>query len=476
MTASFLSPPPGLSLARLAAFEQCPRRLWLAVHRPDLGRADGDGGASFDAARRLRELAQAQSAKAYASGERAPLFDVSFAHEGVFVRVDILEPDGADGWHLVLVKGGAGPKDGHVRDLATQLWIARSSGLGVTRASVRHVERGFVLPRDGEPSGLLCDAEFTQALEPIVSERPSLVARARGVVAGPEPMCATGPHCLKPTPCEFRAHCAAHEAPGPEWPVSILPNGGWKKWARQGVEDLLDLDETTMAKPREARIVAATRSGTPFHDAVGARTAMADWAFPRAWLDFETISGALPLWAGTRPYQTIPFQFSLHLEQEDGTLTHHEYLRCDGGDPRPDCAAALARLIPEGASVIAYNAGFERAVLRALAEQVPEHAERLYAQAEATVDLLPIARNHWYHRDQRGSWSIKAVLPTIAPELDYAGLEVKDGGMAQESFLEAIDPATSPERRWAIEEALRAYCARDTYAMIVLARRLVAGA
>ena len=92
--------------------------------------------------------------------------------------------------------------------------------------------------------------------------------------------------------------------------------------------------------------------------------------------------------------------------------------------------------------------------------------------AESTVDLLPVTREHWYHRDQRGSWSIKSVLPTIAADLDYAGLEVKDGGMAQDSFLEAIDPATTPERRWALEEALKAYCQRDTWAMVLVARRL----
>lgn len=200
---------------------------------------------------------------------------------------------------------------------------------------------------------------------------------------------------------------------------------------------------------------------------------MSEWGWPRAWLDFETIAPAVPLWLGTRPYQQVPFQFSLHLEQEDGDIAHYGFLSVDRNDPRPECAERLVATIPAGATVIAYNASFERSVLRSLAEISPGHSEALLAMAEKTVDLLPIARKHWYHRDQRGSWSIKAVLPTIAPELDYAALEVKDGGNAQVAWAEAVDPDCSPTRLEALRDALRAYCERDTWAMIVVAKSLV---
>jgi hypothetical protein len=204
----------------------------------------------------------------------------------------------------------------------------------------------------------------------------------------------------------------------------------------------------------------------------GARAAMAAWSLPRAFLDFETINPAIPRWIGTRPYQQVPLQFSLHLEPGEGQpMTHHEFLRADGSDPRRACAEALIAVIPPDATVIAYNAGFEKRVLRELARDVPDLAEALLAMEARTVDLLPIAREHWYHRDQRGSWSIKAVLPTLS-ELGYDGLEVKDGGNAQEAWLEAADPACSPDRRWALEEALKAYCARDTWAMVVVMRAL----
>lgn len=480
---------PGLSKSRLTAFEQCPRRLWLMVHRPEAAALDEGAQARFDAGHIVGELAcalhpdgvmveaepdlaaaLAETARLIAGGHSGPLFEATFEHEGVLVRADILARDEEMGWALAEVKSSTGAKDYHLGDLATQFWVIETSGLRLSRAAIRHIDRAFVLERKGDYAGLFADHDLLAQARELAQGRPALVAEARRVLAGEEPLCDTGDHCTDPFPCEFSAHCTRHLPPEPEWPVTVLPNGGWKKWARKGFADLLDLDEAAM-KPREAMIVAATRSGEPYHDAAGARAAMAGWSFPRAWLDFETISAAVPRWVGTRPYQQVPFQFSLHLEQADGTISHHEYLCADGSDPRPGCAQALADAIPPDATIIAYNAGFERTVLRNLADEAPQHAEALRSMAERTVDLLPVAKAHWYHRDQRGSWSIKAVLPTMAA-LDYATLEVKDGGMAQESFLEAIDPATGPERRWALEEALRAYCARDTWAMVVVARTL----
>jgi hypothetical protein len=202
---------------------------------------------------------------------------------------------------------------------------------------------------------------------------------------------------------------------------------------------------------------------------------MAGWAFPRVWLDFETIAFAVPRWIGTRPYQQVPFQFSAHIETEQGLIEHREFLSLDGGDPRRGCAEALVAMIPALGTVIGYNASFEKARIQELADAFPDLTGQLDAMADRVVDLLPVARAFWYHRDQRGSWSIKAVLPTIARELDYAGLDVKDGGSAQEAYVEAIAAGTSHERRKALEAALRAYCGRDTEAMMVLARRLCEG-
>jgi hypothetical protein len=225
-----------------------------------------------------------------------------------------------------------------------------------------------------------------------------------------------------------------------------------------------------MTSPVHRRVYDATVSGQPWHDVEAARRAMADWGWPRAYLDFETIAFAVPRWVGTRPYQQVPFQFSLHVEHRDGTLEHAEFLSLDGQDPRRACAEALVQLLPEEGAVIGYNASFERSRIVELAEAFPDLEQPLRGLAARVVDLLPVARSCWYDRDQRGSWSIKALLPTVAPELDYANLQVKAGDQAQEAYLEAVR-CVDPVRLAALDAGLRAYCQRDTEAMVVLARR-----
>lgn len=479
----------GLSKSKITAFEQCPKRLWLATHRPELAEQDEGAEARFATGNDVGAIAcalhpggfmvdapnltaaLATTASLITGGHPGPIFESTFEHDGVLVRVDVLEKLDGGGWAAAEVKSSGSVKDYHRGDLATQVWVMREAGINLQRASIRYIDTSFVLTREGDYRGLFTDADLLGELEAIIATRPALVAEARAVLSGTEPERETGDHCASPFPCEFAAFCSRHLPPGPEWPVTVLPNGGGKRWLQSGIADLLDLAEADL-KDRHARILAATRDAKPFHDAEGARKAMEHWGWPRAWLDFETIAPAIPRWVGTRPYQQIPFQFSLHLERRGGRMTHHEFLSCDGSDPRRPCAEALVEHIPEGATIIAYNAAFERRVLRELAAAFPDLAPRLEAMAEATVDLLPVAREHWYHRDQRGSWSIKAVLPTIAAELDYGALEVKDGGDAQAAWFEAADPACDPLRREALEEAMKAYCARDTWAMVAVARAL----
>lgn len=168
----------------------------------------------------------------------------------------------------------------------------------------------------------------------------------------------------------------------------------------------------------------------------------------------------------------MPFQFSAHVEAADGGIEHREFLSLDGTDPRRPCAEALVESVPTTGAIIGYNASFEKARILELAAAFSDLSDQLSSMADRTVDLLPVTRANWYHREQQGSWSIKSVLPTIAPEMDYSNLEVKDGGSAQEAYLEAISADTSFDRRSELDQALRAYCGRDTEAMIVLARRL----
>ncbi len=272
----------------------------------------------------------------------------------------------------------------------------------------------------------------------IVRVRSEVASAALATLGGLEPDVSPGDQCNSPFECEFISHCHAALPPCPEWPVTILPHGGGKRWLEQNVHDLLALDPDCFASDLHRRVHYATSTGKTYHNIDGARAAIAGWAYPRTWLDFETIAFAVPRWIGTRPYQQIPFQFSAHIENADFQIVHHEFLSLDGSDPRRLCAEALVSTLPLVGAVVAYNASFEKRCIIEMANAFPDLEQRLRTIADRLVDLLPVTRANWYHRDQRGSWSIKAVLPTVAPELDYSTLEVKDGGSAQDAYLEAI--------------------------------------
>lgn len=487
---------PGLSKSRITAFEQCPKRLWLQVHRRELAELDAGAEARFASGHDVGAIACAlhpdgvmieaepdlaaaltTTAELMAQDSRQALFEATFAHEGVLVRVDVLEPCPDGRWHVAEVKSSTSRKDYHLGDLATQIWVMQQNEVAIGSAAIRHIDNQFVLEQDGNYQGLFSDAQSLDDVENLISTRAAIVADARHCLSGPEPERAMGDHCDKPFICEFKAYCSKASIQ-PEWPISLLPNTGRAeaaKWAAQGILELVDVPIGALSNPLHARIHAATCSGTAFHDVEGARRAVADWTFPRTYLDFETIAFAVPRWIGTRPYEQAPFQFSAHIEDADGTLEHHEFLSLDGSDPRRACAEALLKLIPSSGTIIAYAAAFERSCIKRLAEFLPEYAEALNHMSSRIVDLLPVTRNHWYHRDQRGSWSIKAVLPTISENLSYKSLAVGDGAAAQAAYLEAIDPTTTDIRRAEIDRDLRTYCGQDTEAMVVLLKHLLGG-
>lgn len=297
----------------------------------------------------------------------------------------------------------------------------------------------------------------------------------------------TGEHCSTPYDCPFRSHCdawqAAIDGPPPVQPIELLARRNVGRLstlersqiAQRGWADVRDLPDDFLADPRTQDIARAIRTGHPWI-APGLKASLRSLPYPRFYFDFETINPAVPIWAGTRPYQQVPFQWSCHVERADGRLEHHEFLDVSGTDPRPECARQLTELMAcLGGCVLVYFQPFEEARLRELARDLPHLATGIQRVIAKLRDLLPIVQANYYHPDQQGSYSIKAVLPTVVPELDYATLEeVRDGGGAQRAYLELIDARTDEARRVSLGANLRAYCERDTQAMVELVRRLSA--
>ena len=472
-----------LSKSRILAHRQCPRRLWLQVRRPELLPQDPGGwvAAGTHAGEVARDLvpdgvliepgdlrqALTETAVRLAEPPR-PLFEATFQTDGVLVRTDLLLP-GESGWRMAEVKSSTSVKDYHYVDAAVQAWVVRQAGVSVTAIEVAHIDSGFVYPGAGDYRGLFRHVDVSDRVGQLELQVPAWIAEARATLQGPDPETPPGIHCHDPFDCPFLKVCAS--PPGPEaFPPEILPYGGEVARAlrSEGYADLRDIPPGRLTRPRHIRIWQATRDNVPFLDSeAGRQVAALGW--PRYYLDFETIQFTVPVWAGTRPYQQLPFQWSCHVEDASGSLAHHAFLAEGTGDPRRDFVQTLLAVLRTRGPILVYHAAFERTRMAELADAFPEHAQALRAAMERLFDLLPVAREHYYHRDMRGSWSIKAVLPTIAPDLAYSELDVADGGMAQEAFAELLQPNTSDPRRAHLREALLTYCERDTLAMVRLA-------
>ena len=480
-----------LSKSKLLAFRQCPKRLWLEVHQPEARQDSGATVASFAAGHQVGDIARqiydpqrrGQLINPQVEGfdeafartqallqSRQPIFEAGFRAEGALAFADVLLPVGKK-WRMVEVKSSTSVKDYHRDDAAVQAFVARACGVPLQSIALAHIDSGWTYPGNGDYRGLLVEKDLTEDAFARTGEVRGWVAEAQAVVTRKKaPHIATGTQCTAPYACGFLTHCQSTE-PQAEHPVQWLPRPDNMIKAHieaHGTRELRDLPDNLL-NPTQQRVKAATLSGQAFFDQHAAAQALAAHKLPGYFLDFETIQFAVPIWQGTRPYQQMPFQFSLHRLGRTGRVAHQAFLDLSGGNPSLPFAQALIAACGESGPVFVYNAAFEATRIRELAERHPCLAPALHAINVRIVDLLPVARQHYYHPSQQGSWSIKAVLPALCPDLSYDALDgVQDGGGAQQAYLEAIAPATSAARKATLAHQLRAYCQLDTWAMVRL--------
>lgn len=485
-----------LSKSKLLAYRQCPKRLWLEVHHPDLREDSAATQASFSVGHQVGDIAQrlydpkdngvlidpqAEGFDAIFDRTREllqsaqPIFEAGFRAEGALALADVMLPvrkGGKLAWRMVEVKSSTSVKDYHRDDAAIQSLIARSSGVPLTGIALAHIDSSWVYPGNGDYSGLLVENDLTDEAFARGDEVRGWIAEAQRIVAKKrEPRQSTSKHCGNPYECGFLPYCQSQEAQAQqpiEWLPGRLSNGLQAHIEAHGLTELRDVPDALL-NDKQQRVKAVTLSGEVYFDQQAAALALAVHKLPAYFLDFETIQFAVPIWKGTRPYQQIPFQFSLHRLSRTGKLEQHAFLDLSGADPSKAFAEALIAACGDRGPIFVYNAGFETSRIRELSERFPRLANPLLALNERVVDLLPVARDHYYHPSQQGSWSIKAVLPALCPELSYGDLDgVQDGGMAMDAFLEALAPQTNKARKGEIEQQLLAYCALDTYAMVRL--------
>jgi hypothetical protein len=480
-----------LTKSRFLSGLQCHKRLWFDIHQPleeslkhsipimqglafDQVVQGLQPGVVISRGKGLPSaIAETKRILAQRSGAAALIHQAAFRAGGLAVIADVLRRQGAE-FELVEVKAATEMKDTHLPDAAFQVLVLQRAKIPVGRVFLGLVNNQFVLRRTGDYEGLLTEVEITDSVQGYLAEAAARALEFQQVMAGDSmPNIVVGPHCLNPSECPFLARCTAGQK-APEYPVDSLPRGGTVVAAllAEGYRDLRDVPAELLTNDMHRRVFDATVSGLAFFD-LGATAELRKLRLPFAYLDFETIGFSVPEIIGTRPYEQMPFQWSLHVEHAADDVRHVEYLAIETFGEFDDLARKLIAALPMDGPIFAYNASFEERVLFRLADLVTEHSASLCAIAGRLVDLWPVVRDAYYHRDMRGSWSIKSVMPTIDVTLGYEHLgEVQEGDGAQQAFLALRSGALTQERAKSLRAALLRYCKHDTWVMVVLRRFL----
>jgi predicted RecB family nuclease len=479
----------GLSKSRVMAGLQCHKLLWWMVHEPQAPelQLDDQARAAMNRGTTVGRLAHSYvpggvlidlpydaytervtRTKDVLEEDASVVYEATFRAGGASVTVDILER-ASRGFRLIEVKSTTSVKKHHVPDVAVQAHVLRQNGLGVVSNEVMHLNRESAYP---DLSNLFIRADVTEAVRAVEAKVPDLLDEQIAMLHGPIPAVPIGPHCTTPYECPFMTRCWATLPPHHVSTLYAMRRRALEL-DEQGYRTIYDLPEDVSLGPVADRQRRAVQENRLVVEPNLAR-ALDVFEPPIAFLDFETVGLAVPVWNGCHPYDSVPVQFSCHVQEADGRLTHYEWLAAGPEDPRLALAQALIRACERARTVVAYNADFERRCLEQVAEVLPDLAAPLQDIVARLVDLLPVVRNHVYHPDFGGSFGLKSVVPAILHGSRYDHLTIADGNTASFELERLLfqEPELASDAKAALRRDLLCYCREDTMSLVRLLDRL----
>ena len=470
---------------------QCSKALWYYRHRRDLYPEIPEAKQRlFDSGHEVGHLAQAyfengieitekyyQIDSAIASTMRAvshgyeSVFEATAcSRDGAYSRIDILnKADSSGTWDLVEVKQSTGVKDYHIDDMALQRHAFQGAGYQIRSSILMHINNHYVRRNELDPKGLFALQDCTELVTSRLPHVPGYVTDLLEILnSGMEPNIEIGSHCKKPFECDYVHHCWKHV---PAYSVyDIFKGSQLQALLAKGILDVAHIPISISAPGRKSIDVDATRNQVVYADKMKINSFLDTLTYPIHYLDYETIFPAIPVYENSSPYQQIPFQFSLHIQENKGSdLKHIEFLHTDAGDPRPSFIEALIEGCGRKGAVLVYNMGFESRINRELGQTFPRFQLELENINTRMIDLLvPFRSRHLYHPDMMGSASLKSVVPAFVPDLSYDELPIADGDTASAMYLSCVKGSLSESEKQTIYKNLHEYCAQDTLAEVRL--------
>jgi hypothetical protein len=478
-----------LSKSRYLSGLQCPKYLWLQVNQPDsIPERDAQTQYIFDQGQLVEQLARKLfpdsievpfedfmgniRATKRLLKERQTLFQAGVMADNQYSRLDVLRPDENGKWDIIEIKSSTRVKDENIDDVSFQKHCCEKQGLVISRCYLMHINSQYVRQGEIEPARLFAMDDITEAVSKAqvgIEDRIKAMQEVLGSSLCPSTR--VGLHCREPYECPVTECRDAL----PENNILYLYRGGKKSFdlLYRGILQLRNIpDDIKLTEPQTVQKWCDINS-CAFLEKVSIQAFLKTLKYPVYYLDFETLNTAIPLFDGIRPYQQVPFQFSLHIIDKPGSMPwHFSYLANSPADPRPQFLVELQRVSGTKGSIVVYNQAFEEGILRELGKAYPEYKEWTDSVCSRLVDLLLPFRNfYYYHPDQKGSASIKSVLPALTGQ-GYDELDIHEGETASLTYL-AMTYGNMP----AIEKDktrtnLEIYCRRDTEGMIWIMDKL----
>ncbi|MFC2056936.1 DUF2779 domain-containing protein [Chloroflexota bacterium] len=468
---------------------QCPRLIWVEVNEPDkMPETDPGTQYIFDQGHEVGYLAK----KLFPDGIdvpqdsfkgnidqtvrlmeiRKPLFEAGILAGKLYSRVDILIPTGEDEWDICEVKSSTSVKKVHIDDVAFQRYCCTQSGLTIRNCCLALINNKYVREDEIDPEGLFNLHDVTEKVEEASVDIKGKIDDILEVVSQETcPEMIIGPHCQDPYVCSL-TDCWDHL---PEHSVFTLYWNGKQafKMYDSGILAIEEIPDDYKLNDKQHVQKACVISGETHVEKEAIREFLDSLEYPLYYLDFETIGPAVPLFDRARPYNNIPFQYSVHIVQDEKSdPVQYSYLTSGTGDPRPDLLVELQKVLGTSGSIVVYNKGFEEGCLREMGLAFPEYSDWVEQVCNRLVDLLaPFSNFHYYHPAQKGSASLKKVLPAITGK-GYDDLAINDGQVASFTFLAATFGDMPAAERSKVMENLELYCGRDTEGMIWIVERL----
>jgi hypothetical protein len=403
------------------------------------------------------------------------IYEATFQYNSVLAALDILVKDN-DGWKAYEVKSSTSVSDVYINDATIQYYTIVNSGINLKDISIVYINIQYV--KDGEINvhELFTIESVYDRVQKVLPKIPNQVERFKQVIKQEEaPDIDIGPHCTNPYDCDFKGYCWNYI---PEYSIfNIARLNINKKFElyNQGTVSFGEIDlQITSLNPNQLLQVTSELDNKTFIDKVQIRAFLNALNYPLYFLDFETMGSAVPIYDNSRPYQQLVFQYSLHIQNENGELLHKEFLAEANPemDPRKAFIKQLIQDCGTDGDILVYNIGFERGKLNDLIALYPDYTHKISNIINRLKDLMIPFQQKWYYTpEMKGSYSIKAVLPALVPELSYKDLEIKEGGTASTVFTQMVlgDFAGNIVKT---RQALLAYCKLDTYAMVKILEKL----